>query len=126
MISAVPPNVLVYVCSADEPLTLQVFRDPDGQPESGDEVVLWEIRGSPDRAGLLEIAIGSVPDEFTEVNALPAHIGPSAQVAVLLLWDRFDQGITFVPADLPTTQIDRGAELLPPERFIADAEAACS
>jgi hypothetical protein len=120
------PTLVVYVCSAGQSLELTVIRDPDLLPNTGDESVLWDIRGRADAAGLLQMPVCVVPGGFREVKPLAEELEPDVRYAANLAWDRLDLGITFVPSELPCDRISWGTRVVTRGTFREDSSARCS
>ena len=118
--------LLVYACSAGEALDLVIGLNPDQHPESGDESVIWRIRGDAVSRGLMEIKVGSVPDGFREITPMSGELNDNTRYTASLQWDRLDQGISFVPSELPRQGVARAGHVVSIETFREDGADSCS
>jgi hypothetical protein len=118
--------LIVHTCSTDERVSIEVSRDPDLLPDTGDETVLWHIAGVVHSPGISRFAIGVRPNGFAEPTPYVAEVEPSTRYTAVMEWDRVDQGITFVPSEILADRVSSGGGgLVSLEEFRSRAAGYC-
>jgi hypothetical protein len=115
----------VFSCAADETIQLNFLIDPDNIEDTGDETMLWRVRGRTTAPGLLRVVIGETPSGFREDAPLTAKVRPSGTYTLSLRWDRLDQGIYFVASEVPSNGIVSGGEHLSASEFKEIGKESC-
>ena len=114
-------EVLIFACDPNEMIKARLYIDPDAEPDSGDETIIWSLEGVAVNSGLIKIPFGSLPPGFREVVPYKDHLDPNEEYAV----DLPSQGMTFTPSEVANGTILREGKTVTESQFVAHARSRC-